>query len=65
MSNYEATFVDAVQLPGVAVMDGKAYGQMGGKWFPVAGVLRLGGGYIPVLDIPQQDGQTSKKEAMA
>ncbi|WP_312615071.1 hypothetical protein [Oscillibacter sp.] len=57
MNNHETAFVDAAQLPGVAVMDD--------KWFPVAGVLRLGGGYIPELDISKQDGQTSKKEVIA
>lgn len=65
MSNHETALVNAAVLPGVAVMDGTAYGQMGGKWFPVVGVIRLGGGYIPVLDMPQVDGQPSRKAVEA
>ena len=53
MVEKKGAFVDAEEVPGVAVLDGKAYGEAGGKLFPVAGVLRRGGGYIQVLDIPR------------
>ncbi len=65
MNKQEAALVDAAQLPGVVVMNGKAYGKMCGKWAPVVGALRVGSSYIPVLDIPQLDGQSSRKAAEA
>lgn len=63
MAEKKGAFVDAAEVPGVAVLDGKAYGEAGGKLFPVVGVLRSGGGYIPVLDIPQAEEQPSRKAA--
>ena len=65
MAEKKGVFVDAAEVPGVVVMDGKAYGEAGGKLFPVVGVLRSGGGYVPVLDIPQMEEQPSRKEAGA
>ena len=56
---------NATAIPGMVILDGKAYGEAGGKLFPVVGVLRRGGGYIPVLDIPQMDEQPSRKAAGA
>ena len=63
MVEKKGAFVDAEEVPGVAVLDGKAYGEAGGKLFPVAGVLRRGGGYIQVLDIPQVEERPSRKAA--
>ena len=65
MAEKEGAFVDAAEVPGVVVLDGKAYGETGGKLFPVVGVLRHGGGYIPVLDIPQMEEQLTRKAAGA
>ena len=65
MTEKKGAFVDAAEVPGVVVMDGKAYGEAGGKLFPVVSVLRRGGGYIPVLDIPQMEEQPSRKAAGA
>ena len=65
MAEKNGAFVDAAEVPGVVVRDGKAYGAAGGKMFSVVGVLRRGVGYIPVLDIPQMEEQPSRKEAGA
>lgn len=65
MAEKKGAFVDAAEVPGVVVLDGKAYGEAGGKLFPVVGVLCRGGGYIPVLDIPQAEEQPSRKEVGA
>ena len=65
MAEKKGAFVDAAEVPGVVVLDGKAYGEADGKLFPVVGVLRSGGGYIPVLDIPQMEEQPSRKEVGA
>lgn len=65
MAEKKGAFVDAAEVPGVVVLDGKAYREAGGKLFPVVGVLRSGGGYVPVLDIPQMEEQPSRKEVGA
>lgn len=47
-------YVDAVNIPGVVIIDNAAYCEVGGRYYPVIGVLRDGrGGYIPVPNIPQ------------
>lgn len=65
MAEKKDAFVDAAEVPGVVILDGKAYGKAGGKLFPVVGAIRYGEGYIPVLDIPQMKEPISKKEAGA
>ena len=65
MKTNHAEYVNAAEIPGVALVDGKAYSQVNGHWFPVKGVLRRGTGFIPVLDIPMMDEQPSRKAAEA
>ena len=65
MAEKKGAFVDAAEVPGVVALDGKAYGETGGKLFPVVGVLRRGGGYITVLDIPQMEEKPTRKAAGA
>ena len=55
--------VDAAEVPGVVIMDGVPCGEVGGRWCPVVGVLRRGGGYIPVLDIPQMNEVPTARKA--
>lgn len=62
MNKESKAFVNAAEVPGVVVMNGKAYGQAGGRWFPMVGILRRGG-YIPVLNIPQIEELTGRKAA--
>lgn len=42
-------------IPGVIFKDGELYGEMGGNYFPVIGLVwsREANGLVPVLDIPQ------------
>lgn len=42
-------------IPGIVIRDGCAYGECGGRLWPVNGLLRSPTGYIPVLDIPQME----------
>lgn len=63
MRQQNTAYVDAVEVPGVVIMDGQEYGKAGGRWFPVKGVLRRGDGYIPVLDIPMMEERPSRKAA--
>ncbi|MBQ2997265.1 MAG: hypothetical protein IJE22_08570 [Oscillibacter sp.] len=44
-----------VSIPGVIVLEDEAYGECGGRLYPVTGLLRAGDGFIPVLDIPLKD----------
>ena len=48
-------YVDADKIPGVIVRDGQAYGEAGGKLWPVIGAVEHQGELVPVLDIPMHD----------
>lgn len=65
MKTNHTEYVNAAEIPGVALVDGMAYSQVNGNWYPVKGVLRRGTGFIPVLDIPMMDEQPSRKAAEA
>lgn len=65
MKTSHVEYVNAAQIPGVVMMNGQPYGEAGGHWFPVKGVLRRGSSYIPVLDIPMMDEQPNRKAAGA
>ena len=63
MVEKKGAFVDAEEVPGVFFQAEDGIREAGGKLFPVAGVLRRGGGYIQVLDIPQVEERPSRKAA--
>ena len=44
-------------IPGVTLVDGVPYGELGGQYFRVIGVTWSGeaGGFVPVLDLPMMD----------
>ena len=52
MSN-NMEYVGADDVPGVTIIDGKAYGKVGDRFYPVTGAVRCHGSYIPAIDIPQ------------
>lgn len=62
MSN-NVEFVGADEVPGVTIVDGKAYGKVGDRFYPVAGAVRCHGSYIPTLDIPQIEEQPAREIA--
>ena len=46
--------IEAAGLPGVSVRTSAAYGEIGGRYFPVTEVLPLkDNGFLPILNIPQ------------
>lgn len=61
--NTQQTHVGVAQIPGVVMMNGQAYGQGRGHWYPVIGALRRGSSYISALDIPMMDERPNRKAA--
>ena len=47
--------VDASQIPGVIVRDGQAFGEVGGRLYPVIGAVVHNGRLVPLMDIPMVD----------
>ncbi len=48
-------YVDADKIPGVVVKDGRAFGEAGGRLWPVTGAVMRHGKLVPILDIPMCD----------
>ena len=56
MKQTEYVEVQAGDIPGVVLRDGIAYGEAGGRLWPVTGLLRnVDGSFLPVLDIPMME----------
>lgn len=56
MKQQETAYICDGELPGVRILNGTAYGEAGGRWWPVSGLLRTrDGDLLPVLDIPQME----------
>ena len=65
MKQQETVYVRDVDLPGVRILNGTAYGEAGGHWWPVSGLLRTrDGGLLPVLDIPQMEERPRREAAV-
>ena len=63
MKQQETAYICDGELPGVRILNGTAYGEAGGRWWPVSGLLRTrDGDLLPVLDIPQME-EGSRREA--
>lgn len=56
--------VSVEPIPGVIIIDDTAYGEVGGQYFPVIGLVWDGkGGYFPMLDIPQMSDEHWQEQA--
>lgn len=61
------TVTEDNQIPGVILRDGVAYGEAGGNYFPVKGLMWSPDNncYVPILDIPMMSDERWNEIAAA
>lgn len=48
-------YADPAEIPGVIVVDDRAFYDVGGQLFPVTGAVKRHGRLVPILDMPIDD----------